>query len=443
MSDNPFKFPRSPRFPSPSVDSKGTSDRLFSPIEPSSRTTTPTTIDEQRWSQVVPPKSALTFAAVWDDEKGMVTFSGAKLLERTPSTSTNTLDSPTDAYDNRSQVLTIDRLMVPGVTMGVRDTFGDMDSYFGGCSYLRTAPTPTPKTPTMRMPRHKASTTNGFGVDVYVRSSGISRSLANWSENGQRDWRQLSCLRILDGDIDFDPRTAFEAGALGAAVRNKELYDRRAHVRSDDVTDEGYWEPPQRKKPVRAALHLVSRFSTTTTSTSDYVEVELDSSLRDPISPPAAPVIADDDSDSTTWSTMENPGHCGARKTPRSRRLKKGRQNQPAEPSEVLARDSYNHVVEPRRAPLPPRRSNTEPRSRPRISTPVLARANTAPSHTHCRRTSISQGFAGFARKFGSVTLPKPKLPACKDKAGQEETWICVDVTQQVEVTQKITQRVL
>ena len=36
---------------------------------------------DKRWSDVVPPNSALTFAALWDPNDGMVTFSGAHLLD--------------------------------------------------------------------------------------------------------------------------------------------------------------------------------------------------------------------------------------------------------------------------------------------------------------------------------------------------------------------------
>lgn len=36
---------------------------------------------ECRWSDAVSPKATLTFAALWDPEEGMITFSGARLLE--------------------------------------------------------------------------------------------------------------------------------------------------------------------------------------------------------------------------------------------------------------------------------------------------------------------------------------------------------------------------
>jgi len=42
---------------------------------------TPTTEDEHRWSDILSPKASLTFAALWDPDEGMLTFSGARLLE--------------------------------------------------------------------------------------------------------------------------------------------------------------------------------------------------------------------------------------------------------------------------------------------------------------------------------------------------------------------------
>ena len=65
-----------------------------------------------RWSQVIPPHTALTFAAVWDPDEGMVTFSGGKLLE-TDICDARSLSTPRDVFDGQSQVLTVDRLTLP------------------------------------------------------------------------------------------------------------------------------------------------------------------------------------------------------------------------------------------------------------------------------------------------------------------------------------------
>lgn len=70
--------------------------------------------DTRRWSELIPPRTALTFAAMWDPVEGIITFSGGKLLESDLLDQSDPRiqlgDSPRDAYDSQSQVLTIDRL---------------------------------------------------------------------------------------------------------------------------------------------------------------------------------------------------------------------------------------------------------------------------------------------------------------------------------------------
>ena len=70
--------------------------------------------DTRRWSELIPPRTALTFAAMWDPVEGIITFSGGKLLESDLLEQIDSRlqlgDSPRDACDSQSQVLTIDRL---------------------------------------------------------------------------------------------------------------------------------------------------------------------------------------------------------------------------------------------------------------------------------------------------------------------------------------------
>lgn len=67
--------------------------------------------DTHRWSELIPPHTALTFAAIWDPSEGMVTFSGGSLLESDIANSDSREHiSPKEAYDSQSQILTIDRL---------------------------------------------------------------------------------------------------------------------------------------------------------------------------------------------------------------------------------------------------------------------------------------------------------------------------------------------
>ena len=65
----------------------------------------------RRWSEVVPPETALSFAAIWDPEDGLVTFSGPELLNADSGSSMR--DLPLDANEGRSQILTIDGFSLP------------------------------------------------------------------------------------------------------------------------------------------------------------------------------------------------------------------------------------------------------------------------------------------------------------------------------------------
>ncbi len=86
---------------------------------------------ERRWSELVPPHSALTFAAIWDPEEGMVTFSGAHLLDAPVDKGRD--DSPYDVSpDSHSQVLTLDRF---AMTAGYVHPSAGLDSF----AYARDA----------------------------------------------------------------------------------------------------------------------------------------------------------------------------------------------------------------------------------------------------------------------------------------------------------------
>ncbi|KAF9023330.1 hypothetical protein BDZ89DRAFT_169865 [Hymenopellis radicata] len=71
------------------------SSTAYSPSISNGYSTPPTSVsDSHRWSEVIPPKTALTFAVVWDPDADMVAFSGAHFLDAVDASST----SPTDAY---------------------------------------------------------------------------------------------------------------------------------------------------------------------------------------------------------------------------------------------------------------------------------------------------------------------------------------------------------
>ena len=85
---------------SSSCDSQPSSSRVVQPNPPSCAYSRDTRDEnDHRWSEVVPESSALTFAAIWDPEEGIVAFSGAELLSLAGPSSTEILDSPTSPSD--------------------------------------------------------------------------------------------------------------------------------------------------------------------------------------------------------------------------------------------------------------------------------------------------------------------------------------------------------
>ncbi|KDQ49991.1 hypothetical protein JAAARDRAFT_51474 [Jaapia argillacea MUCL 33604] len=114
---NPPTFRRSKTEPIQPVAVQGSSTnrKLLHPHwTPSDRdkNSTPPSPPDSRWSEVIPPHTALTFAAIWDPVEGMVAFSGAQLrdfLDKDVSFNTR----PTSPGDGDSQILTIDRFALP------------------------------------------------------------------------------------------------------------------------------------------------------------------------------------------------------------------------------------------------------------------------------------------------------------------------------------------
>ncbi|PBK92468.1 hypothetical protein ARMGADRAFT_161402 [Armillaria gallica] len=155
---------------------------------------------DRRWSDIVPPKNALTFAVVWDPEEDMVAFSGAHLLD---SEFTDVEpDCPTDASSfDASSTLAWFR--------------NNHDFLFDDEADRRTKG------------RTQTSSTIG-GLDVYIRSSRIGMGCARTNSN-----KHFSCLGELNRDIRFDPRTEF-------AKRWEQISDRDQDtvVELDEIDDE-------------------------------------------------------------------------------------------------------------------------------------------------------------------------------------------------------------
>ncbi|KAJ7219553.1 hypothetical protein GGX14DRAFT_592735 [Mycena pura] len=196
--------------------------------------------------------SGLTFAVVWDpDADDIVTFSAPELFELHATEP----DSPSDAYDNRSQILTIGpSFLGAGVpseftgshTPATLQHFRENTEFAGPLSSLCASATARGRRQdgARRRPR---------------RSMGSTSTCAGPSSARRTTYRYASCFQVLD-DFAFDPRTSFARAHLHTwmqAMQTKGLA-------RDDVSDEGATRPG----------HSRDWFSMTTTSTSNFVSVE-------------------------------------------------------------------------------------------------------------------------------------------------------------------------
>ncbi|KAJ7728655.1 hypothetical protein B0H16DRAFT_1734597 [Mycena metata] len=339
-----------------------------------------------RWSDVVPPDSGLTFAVVWDPEqKDLVTFSSAELSDGCDAQSPT---SPSDAYDNRSQVLTINTSnLPPSEYTGTSQFFRQHHNY----QFTESKLHPDRRTQT-------SSTLDG--LDVYLRGSMLGQA--------HNVNRYVSCFQDLDGDFAFDPRTSFAQAWLRYMKNGIQ----------DDVNDEGFFETG----PYEGIGgedgdegNMSSAFSVTTTSTSNYVNVENEMP----------------DYESADWSALEAPNTPGYTslfftnqpRTPTpNRRLHKNRPPpKPASPSDVLTRREYSYNV-----PIPPRptpqRAQTLPAPPPprRSQTPTPSSAGASRTHSLSVRTVRS--LPRFARGLG-------KSPKKSEPPG----WVWIDVKERDE----------
>ncbi|KAJ7809127.1 hypothetical protein B0H14DRAFT_2867676, partial [Mycena olivaceomarginata] len=277
---------------------------------PSTPTTSIGCSDDHRWSDFIPPEAGLTFSVAWDPEgKDDPTFSAAQLSEL--GRDSRSPDSPSDAYDNRSQVLTI----TPSVALASEfaTTPGTLQFFRENHDFLFAEAAFFPD----RALRGRTQTSSTLdGLDVYLRGSMLGKAhTAN---------RYYSCFQELDGDFAFDPCTSFA---------HMWMRNRKGEVIRDDISDEGFFEGGQ-FRGMDNEVNLSSRFSGTTTSASNFVTVEN---------------MMEDDS-STTWSALEapnTPSYSPASENP-------GQCPGLASPSDVLARPEHNDNL-----PTPTPRSGT------------------------------------------------------------------------------------
>ncbi|KAL5532104.1 hypothetical protein ACEPAF_5668 [Sanghuangporus sanghuang] len=170
----PARPATSPTLPSPPVPPK---DNNGSQVLKNSTNT------EHRWSEVVPPATALTFAAIWDPEDGLVTFSGAAL---SASENNNGNVSPEDA-ESRSQVLSVDFLNVETAPNTAKDSLFPYSQSRFAASEVSTLRFPV-------SPTRRSSAGTGLAIDISVCPEVERRLKADG--NLQRD--RNSNFRYLD-----------------------------------------------------------------------------------------------------------------------------------------------------------------------------------------------------------------------------------------------------
>ncbi|KIK81724.1 hypothetical protein PAXRUDRAFT_832660 [Paxillus rubicundulus Ve08.2h10] len=193
---------------------------------------------DRRWTEIIPQKAALTFAALWDPEEGMVTFSGPALLE---SDSATGIACRPDVFDDDccSQVISVgrDTDTTEENTVALA-TFQDAFKAF-----LHRVPRTAKQSRATRHLQARASSTCD-GLDVYSRDIILKpkRSL------------QSSYFDRLD---------------MESALRTPSAFG-RFRLRSDLMVDKYHSES---ESCMSRHTYLKSRFSTTTTSTSNYIDV--------------------------------------------------------------------------------------------------------------------------------------------------------------------------
>ncbi|KAH9887397.1 hypothetical protein C8Q73DRAFT_263031 [Cubamyces lactineus] len=402
---------------------------------------------ERRWSELVPPHTGLTFAAIWDPEEGMVTFSGAHLFDSGLDKAHNVGDAHDSPYDvpdpdNQSQVLTIDRFAmacaqsypIPSAGMDsfayARDALVDaetvMDSrsclaFSGNSGGLRVPPgiLTVPDSPAAASSMALASL-----VNVPFRKSLVKELVERGKQAYHLRTRRPEVSQVRTSEVlDIDPYGC------------KASSNRHCAESDETFTDEGFYEgqclthAALGATPVLVDVNLSSAFSVTTTSTSRYVEVDYP---RPDSHTQATHGQGQDGAQSqheSSWTTLRDVERdiCFNVPLETGRRLKKPRSNPshwsqvssrpstaspppPANPAEVLARRHYNHV------------SNSSSHTR----------CNSSGSSSSRPRTPGGNGHRASLRRTKELLQ---RVVNCK-RSDEDERWVCV------EVQHKVTQRV-
>jgi len=381
--------------------------------------------NERRWSEVFPPHTALTFAAVWDPREGMITFSGAHLLDSEGCAPVASRPLPKDAVDNQSQALTIDMLLHQIHSQGASNACDHELETGEPYSWACDAQTDTDGVNSQFLPQWLGiprGLSTGLNSPAFASSAALTLMMPE-SDTATMQHRYSNALRAAGRRTSGVNRTPFRPMPV-----HKESFSH-----SDDaVTDEGFFEGRQLPNgsyaslPVLVNLNLNSRFSVTTTSTNQYIEVDFPSELgynkdnhdkHDPFV-----------SEMSSWQTVHGVDrqfclNVIPPERPRPRRLRKRSapipsptQSVPASPHSVLSRRRFNHGA-PDMSPCSP----TTPSSPTQRVWPP--RPPTPPPPPSLPTT---------LKRKASVARAKVMERLQKVGKNDEDGWVCVEVEQRV-----------
>ncbi|KAG7096014.1 hypothetical protein E1B28_006696 [Marasmius oreades] len=352
-----------------------------------------------RWSDIVPPNSALTFAVVWDPEDDMVAFSGAELFEDSnePSSSSSE-NSPTSPTDACSQILTIPLSENTGIYTGTLQYFRENHDWLfneddhdgGGRFRLRSSLGLRER---LKLGQTQASSTMGE-LDVYLRGSLMGMA------HRENTKKFHSCFGVLDGKFEFDPKMEFEE--MWAKIMSRRSRVATSTENKDEIEDEGFFEVEFEAKKLTPA--------------------EMEAPLKRPRSPGLSTdnrEAFDDEDDLLSWQTIECPEEihrlsiaCLNMVHPNEPRrqhpkLKKRRRPSdiPCPPAEVLQREIFSHQVS--LEPEPPRLTHAGV-----LASPLSSKEPCSPIGKLCRT-----------------------LSAKRNRGYPLERWDCVEVVQDKEKT--------
>ncbi|TBU28306.1 hypothetical protein BD311DRAFT_778406 [Dichomitus squalens] len=337
-----------------------------------------TPAEHHRWSELVPPRTALTFAAIWDEDEGMVTFSGAHLFDSETAEKGRrdqlANDSPSDVAfgDGESQVLTInDRFAIAISESPARPGHALPSAGIDSLAFARDAMIDGETVMDSRSCLGAGGLRVPPGIHYAPDSPAVASSMA-LASLANVPFRRRTLINNPFSRTRRDSQRARRA-ELRVQTNGDEVRHCDAQSARSDVTDEGFFEDRRLTTgtlgtaPVLVEFNLSSAFSVTTTSTSRYVEVDHPSqaetyscehrSQRTQVHRQSQPPLVKEKAESvgeSAWSTLRDAERNICFNVPLEigRRLKKQRSprrssSPPASPEEVLARQYYNHFPSP------------------------------------------------------------------------------------------------